>query len=68
MRLSEFATRYCNPAKIEGVIRWFRTYNRMGIKTGLLDIVTDKRIEYKDMESHFKDEVDELVKREIGLK
>lgn len=67
MRLSEFATRYCDFVRKEGLVNWFRSYDRMKIKTGLVDIVTDKRLDYKDMERHFKQEMDELIKKEMGL-
>ncbi len=67
MRLSEFAQTYCDSTGKEGLITWFRTYDRMAIKTGLLDIITDNKIDYISMEKHFKEEIDRLVKKEIGL-
>ncbi|MCJ7645798.1 nucleotidyl transferase AbiEii/AbiGii toxin family protein [bacterium] len=67
MRLSEFARRYCDSTRKEGLITWFRSYDRMEMKTGLLDIITDNRIDYKNMERHFNEEIDRLVKKEIGL-
>jgi hypothetical protein len=67
MRLSEFARRYCDSTRKEGLITWFRSYDRMEMKTGLLDIITDNRIDYKNMEKHFNEEIDRLVKKEIGL-
>lgn len=67
MGLSEFARRYCDSTRKEGLIIWFRSYDRMKIKTGLLDIITDNRIDYKNMERHFNEEINKLVKKEIGL-
>jgi len=67
MRLSEFATRYCDSTKKEGLITWFRSYDRMEMKTGLLDIITDNKIDYGSMEKHFNEEIDRLVKKEMGL-
>jgi len=67
MRLSEFARRYCDSTRKEGLITWFRSYDRMEMKTGLLDIITDNKIDYRNMEGHFNEEIDRLVKKEIGL-
>jgi len=67
MRLSEFVRRYCDSTRKEGLITWFRSYDRMEMKTGLLDIITDNKIDYKNMERHFNEEIDRLVKKEIGL-
>ena len=67
MRLSEFAKRYCDSTRKEGLITWFRSYDRMKMKTGLLDIITDNKIDYKSMEKHFSEEINKLVKKEIGL-
>lgn len=67
MRLSEFASRYCDSTRKEGLITWFRSYDRMKMKTGLLDIITDNKIDYRNMERHFNEEINKLVKKEIGL-
>jgi predicted nucleotidyltransferase component of viral defense system len=67
MRLSEFVRRYCDSTRKEGLITCFRSYDRMEMKTGLLDIITDNKIDYKNMERHFNEEIDRLVKKEIGL-
>lgn len=42
-------------------------HDRMKMKTGLLDIIIDNKIDYKNMERHFNEEIDKLVKKEIGL-
>jgi predicted nucleotidyltransferase component of viral defense system len=67
MRLSKFAGKYCDAAQKEALITWFRTYNRMDIKTGLLDLATDNKINYPNIERHFKKEIDKLIAKEIGL-
>ncbi len=66
MNLSDFVSKYCNPTMQEGLIRWFRTYSRMEIKTGLLELKTKNRIEYKEMEGHFKEEIGRLLEKQIG--
>jgi len=65
MPLSKFAVKYCNQAQMESIIVWYRTYDRMQMKIGLTDIATDKNIDYRDMERHFKSEVEQIVKQEF---
>lgn len=64
-RLSVFIGRYGNPAIKEGFINWFRTYNRMDIKTGILELISRKEIDYRLMERHFKKEIDAIIKKEL---
>lgn len=66
MGLSKFAFKYCDITMQESLIRWFRTYSRMDIKTGLSDLNIKNRIDYKEMEKHFKREIDYLLERQIG--
>lgn len=61
MPLSEFARRRCNNAVREGIIRWYRTYDRMGIKTGLLDLATRTKPDCQLIEKHFKKEIGALL-------
>ncbi len=65
MPLSVFAVKYCGAAQIESIIVWYRTYDRLSIKLGLNDIMTDKRFDYQEMERYFKHEIEEIVKKEI---
>ncbi len=63
--LSEFASRYCNNTLKEGIVRWYQTYDRMEMKTGLLDLVTKQKPDVKLMESHFKKEINKLLEKII---
>jgi hypothetical protein len=67
-RLSEFAWDHCGSVEIEALIHWYRTYDRMNIKTGLLDLklMKKKALNYKKIEDHFKSEIDILLEKEIG--
>lgn len=67
MRLSKFAEKYCDAVDKEALIRWFRTYDRIQIKTGLLELITHKGLDYKLMENHFKKQIDKLLEQEVGL-
>ncbi len=67
MRLSEFDSKYCNSVLREGIIRWFRTYNRMDMKIGLLQLELKKAVDYNDIERHFKREVNRIIEEEVGL-
>jgi predicted nucleotidyltransferase component of viral defense system len=66
MNLSDFAFKYCDAAMQESLIRWLRSYSRLDIQAGLLELRIKKRIDYKDMERHFKKEIDYLLEKQIG--
>ena len=61
MPLSKFVSRYCSNTMKEGVVRWYQTYDRMEMKTGLLDLPTKTRPDYSKIEKHFKVEIDRLL-------
>jgi len=65
MRLSDFAFKLGSQAIREALVRWFRTYSRMDIKTGLLELNLKKNIDYADLERHFKKEVDKILEKEV---
>lgn len=66
MNLSMFAGKYCNPAMQEALINWFRSYPRLEIKSGILELKTKNRIDYREMEAHFKAEIDRILENQIG--
>ncbi|MBI5150104.1 MAG: nucleotidyl transferase AbiEii/AbiGii toxin family protein [Candidatus Omnitrophica bacterium] len=63
--LSKFVARYGTATVKEGLVRWYRTFDRMVIKTGLLDLVTEKTVDFRRMDQHFKNEVDALLSEEV---
>lgn len=63
--LSNFAFQYCDEIRKEGLIRWFRTYDRLRMKSGLLELETEKRPDYTVMERHFRVEIEKIVEREV---
>ncbi len=65
MSLSNFVNRYCREAQKESIIIWYRTYDRLEMKTGLLEIITDKNISFQEMERHFKEEIEKIIAAEI---
>ncbi|MDP3143174.1 MAG: nucleotidyl transferase AbiEii/AbiGii toxin family protein [Candidatus Omnitrophota bacterium] len=67
MPLSKFADKYCDAVRKEGLVRWFRTYDRLSIKSGLLELEINKEADYRLMEKHFKREIDKLLEKEVGL-
>jgi predicted nucleotidyltransferase component of viral defense system len=64
--LSDFVQKYGNNIIKEGLIRWFRRYDRMEMKTGLLEIITKNSIDYQKAEKYFKNEIDKIIEEEIG--
>ena len=65
MPLSKFAGKHCDLRQIESILVWFRRYDRMAIKTGLLDIIAEKQPDYAEMERHFKSETDTIIRKEL---
>jgi len=65
MPLSKFALQFCSPSQIESIIVWYRTYKRADMKLGLKDIITDKHIDFHNIERHFKVEIENMIKGEL---
>ncbi len=65
MRLSDFAGRHCGAQQRENLVRWFNTYDRMEMKTGLLELRTTGKTDYRAIESHFKEEIDAILDGEM---
>lgn len=65
MPLSKFAAANCPQAQIESIIVWYRRYDRLEMKAGLSDIITDKNIDYQTMDRHFRAEIEEIISREL---
>lgn len=64
--IAVFVKEHGNSQIKEGLVRWFRSYDRMNIKTGLLDIKTKTRIDYRVAEDHFNGEINKILETEIG--
>ncbi|MCG8430035.1 MAG: nucleotidyl transferase AbiEii/AbiGii toxin family protein [Candidatus Omnitrophica bacterium] len=63
--LSKFVNAYCRQPHKESIIIWFRTYDRLEMKVGLTEIMTDKSVTFQEMERHFKEEVDKIISAEL---
>ena len=61
MPLSEFVATYCPNALKEGVVHWYRTYDRTDMKIDFLDLITKTKPDFRMIENHFKMEVDKLL-------
>lgn len=67
MSLSKFVNKFCREPQKESVIIWFRTFDRLSMKTGLTEIMTDKVVDYNQMEKHFKVEVENIIRHSLSL-
>jgi len=65
--LSDFISKYADNSLKEGLIRWFATYDRLDMKTGLLEIKANSPFDFSAAEKHFKKEVDIIIEKEIDL-
>ena len=66
MPLSKFASEYCSGTQKESIAVWYRAYDRSYMQTALLDIATDKNVSFRDMDNHFKKEINRIIREEIG--
>lgn len=66
MSLSKFIEKYGNPVIIEGLVRWFRSYDRMAMMDGVLTLDVNKKVDYKKMEGYFKKEIDKIIESQLG--
>jgi len=64
--LSQFIIQFGDQTLKEGLIHWYRTYDRMSMRTGLLDLITPRTIDVRLIEDHFKNEIDLLLMEEIS--
>jgi len=67
MKLSHFSFKYGNQLMREAIIRWFRTYSRLDMKIGILELKLKKDIDYNEMERHFNKEINVILEREVEL-
>lgn len=65
LRLSQFCFKYGDSTMRELLIRCFRTYSRMDIKTGLMELDLNATADYALMERHFKKEIDKIIDKEV---
>lgn len=63
--LSKFVATHENPLIREGLVRWFRSYDRMTMMDGILALGVDKDVDYKKIEVHFKKEIDKIIETHI---
>lgn len=66
MSMSRFIAKYGNAMMIEGLVRWFRTYDRMYMIDGVLSLEVNRDVDYKKMEDHFKNEIDKIIEKQLG--
>jgi len=61
--LSSFAVKHCDDLQVEGLCNWFRSFDRMTIKTELSELRTNKPVEFRDMDRYFLKEIEHLYGR-----
>jgi len=49
------------------LIRWFRTFDRFAMKTGILEIKAQTRPDWRGMERHFQNEIERLIEMEVDF-
>lgn len=66
MPLSQFVKKYCDAVIAEALIRWFKTYDRMAMISGILEIAAEKNVDTKSIEKHFSGEINKIIEQQIG--
>ena len=66
MPLSKFVESYCEQSEKERIIIWHSRYDRMRMKSGLLDIRANGVMDTKVMEKHFDVEIQKLIEKEMN--
>jgi predicted nucleotidyltransferase component of viral defense system len=64
--LSVFMERYCTLDEKVSSITWHRRYDRLAMKSELLDIITDEPINCREVEEHFNSEIESIIKQVAG--
>jgi len=63
--LSKFAARHCGAAEKENLVTWYRSFDRQEMRLGLREIRTDKEIDFREIDRHFKTEVEKMLLEQI---
>lgn len=63
--LSMFVEKYGSPLIREGLVRWFRSYDRMNMIDGVLTLKIGNEVDYKKIENHFKKEIDKIIETQL---
>lgn len=66
LSLSEFVARCCDQPRKEAIIRWFRRFDRMEMKIDLAEIKTKEKIEFREIDKYFLNEINKILLEEIS--
>jgi len=66
MPLSLFMDKYCTLDENVSSITWYSQYDRLALKSELLDIITDKQPDCRAIEEHFTSEIEKIIKQIAG--
>lgn len=59
--ISTFARKHCESWMLEGLIAWYGKFDRMEMKIGLSELMVTNRIEFAEIDKHFRKEINELI-------
>lgn len=64
MPLSNFVNDFC-PSEKEKIIVWYNSYNRQEIKLGITELIIKKKVDFYEIEKHFKVEIEKMIEQEL---
>lgn len=65
MQISDFISGFNDRYK-EALINWYKTFDRTYMKTGVVDLIANDRVEYPIIYKHFEEQIDIILERQIG--
>ena len=66
MPLSKFMNKHCTLDEKVSSVTWHKRYDRLAMKSELLDVITDKEIDSRAIEGHFDSEIESVIKQIAG--
>lgn len=64
--LSKFMNKHCTLDEKASAVTWHRRYDRFSMRSELLDIITNKKIDCRAIEEHFNSEIEDIIKQIAG--
>ena len=65
LQISDFVSGLGDRYK-EALINWYNTFDRISMKTGVLDLIADDPVEFPIIDKHFKEQIDKILEAQIG--
>ncbi len=65
-RLSSFVQEFSDQVYVEGLVTWWQSINKRDMQQGIGEIITDKKLEYVEIDKHLGKEMNLILEMIIG--